>query len=77
MISLEKGCVSIEYKRTMQSAVPEFKLSFVLAYLQGLIAGEEAEDDLYCEALYQKYLQDPEREIEYSLEECKKEWGLT
>ena len=58
-------------------AVPEFKLSFVLAYLQGLIAGEEAEDDLYCEALYQKYLQDPEREIEYSLEECKKEWGLT
>ena len=54
-------------------AVLEFKLSFVLAYLQGLIAGEEAEDDLYCEALYQKYLQDPEREIEYSLEECKKE----
>ena len=57
-------------------AVPDFKLSFVLAYLQGLIAGEEAEDDLYCEALYQQYLQDPEREVEYSLEECKKEWGL-
>ena len=57
-------------------AVPEFKLSLVLAYLQGLMASEEAEDDLYCEALYQQYLNDPERDIEYSLDECKKEWGL-
>ena len=57
-------------------SLPEFKLSLVLAYLQGLMAGEEAEDDLYCEALYQQYLKDPERDIEYTLDECKKEWGL-
>lgn len=58
-------------------ALPDFKLSLVLAYLQGLNAAEELEDERYCDALYQEYLADPERDVEYSLEECKKEWGLS
>lgn len=58
-------------------ALPDFKLSLVLAYLQGLTASEELEDDRYCDALYQEYLEDPEHDVEYSLEECKKEWGLS
>ena len=58
-------------------ALPDFKLSLVLAYLQGLTASEELEDDRYCDALYQEYLTDPEHDVEYSLEECKKEWGLS
>ncbi len=57
--------------------VPEYKLGYVLAYIQGIAVDEEA-DDVYCEKLYQEYLQDTdgERDVEYSLEECKKEWGL-
>lgn len=57
--------------------VPEYKLGYVLAYIQGIAIDEEA-DDVYCEKLYQEYLQDTdaERDVEYSLEECKKEWGL-
>ena len=58
-------------------ALPDFKLSLVLAYLQGLTAAEELEDERYCDALYQEYLEDPEHDVEYSLEECKKEWGLS
>jgi hypothetical protein len=57
--------------------VPEYKLGYVLAYLQGITIDEEADDD-YCEQLYQEYLQDesPDKDEEYSLEECKKEWGI-
>ena len=56
--------------------VPDFKLSLVLAYLQGLTASETLEDDLYCDALYEKYLTDPDHDLEYTLDDCKKEWGL-
>lgn len=57
--------------------VPEHKLGYVLAYIQGITIDEEA-DDAYCENLYQEYLQDTDvdKDIEYSLPECKKEWGI-
>lgn len=58
--------------------VPEYKLGYILAYVQGLTA-YEYNDELYCEKLYQDYLEDtdPDKEETVSLEECKKEWGLT
>lgn len=58
-------------------AVPEYKIGYVLAYLQGLTADEE-EDDAFCERMYQNYLNDPdpEKDKSYTLEECKKEWGI-
>lgn len=61
----------------MVNEIPDYKLGYVLAYLQGLMA-DEAEDDAFCERLYQDYLNDPdpEKDKEYSLEDCKKEWGL-
>lgn len=37
--------------------VPEFKMGYVLAYLQGLLADETA-DDAFCEQMYQNYLND-------------------
>ncbi len=57
--------------------VPEYKLGYVLAYIQGITADEEA-DDAFCERMYQNYLNDPdpEKDKTYSLEECKKEWGI-
>ena len=44
---------------------------------RGLTADEDSDDE-YCRKLYEEYLNDtdPEKEEEYSLEECKKEWGL-
>lgn len=35
-------------------SVPEFKLGYVLAYLQGLTA-DEAADDAFCEHIDQDY----------------------
>ena len=57
--------------------VPDYKIGYVLAYIQGISADEEA-DDLFCERMVQNYLDDPdtEKDEEYTLEECKKEWGI-
>ncbi|MDO5424479.1 MAG: hypothetical protein Q4F41_12205 [Eubacteriales bacterium] len=58
-------------------SVPEYKMGYVLAYVQGLTADEEA-DDIFCEKMVQDYLNDPDPEKEEGipLEECRKEWGL-
>ena len=40
-------------------SIPEYKIGYVLAYIQGITA-EEAEDDAYCAGLYQAYLNDPD-----------------
>lgn len=57
--------------------IPDYKLGYVLAYMQGL-AADEVTDDEYCESLYQSYLNDPdpEKNTGYSLDDCKKEWGI-
>lgn len=56
--------------------VPDYKIGYVLAYIQGLTADEEA-DDAFCEKLIDEYESDPEKDISFSLEDCKKEWGLS
>lgn len=56
--------------------VPDYKIGYVLAYIQGLTADEEA-DDAFCKGLIEEYENDPEKDVSYSLEDCKKEWGLS
>lgn len=58
-------------------SVPEYKMGYVLAYVQGITADEEA-DDLFCERMLENYENDPDPEKGkgYSLDECKREWGL-
>ena len=46
--------------------VPDYKMGYVVAYLQGLTADEEN----------YRNDPDPEKDTEYSLEDCKREWGL-
>lgn len=57
--------------------VPDYKMGYVLAYIQGITADEEA-DDAFCERLVQNYLDDPDSEKDqaFTLDECKREWGL-
>ena len=55
-------------------SVPDYKIGYVLAYIQGITA-DEAADDAFCKRMYEKYLEDSDDEM-YSLDECKKEWGL-
>ena len=56
-------------------SIPEYKIGYVLAYVQGLTADEDADDE-FCQRLYERYQNDPERDVAFTLEECKREWGL-
>lgn len=57
--------------------VPEYKIGYVLAYIQGITADDEA-DDAFCERMFENYENDPDptKDEEYTLEECKREWGV-
>lgn len=56
--------------------VPSYKMGYVIAYLQGLVA-DEAEDEAFCEKMYQDYLNDPDRGEFVSFEEALKECGIS
>lgn len=57
--------------------VPEYKMGYILAYVQGITADEEA-DDNFCQQMLNDYENDtdPEKDDTYSLEDCKKEWEI-
>ena len=40
------------------NGVPEYKMGYILAYVQGLTADEDA-DDAFCQQLYERYQNDP------------------
>ena len=64
-----------EQAAALLDAVPEYKMAYVIGYLQGLVADETA-DDAFCQQLYERYQDDPEKDESYTLDECKREWGL-
>ena len=46
-------------------SVPEYKMGYVLAYVQGITADEEA-DDIFCERMWENYKNDPDPEKDES-----------
>lgn len=57
--------------------IPDYKIGYVLAYMQGITADEEA-DDIFCQRMLENYENSPdsEKDESYLLEDCKKEWGI-
>lgn len=58
--------------------VPDYKIGYVLAYVQGLTADEEV-DDKFCESLLHDYLsdQDSNKHDSMSIEEFARQEGIT
>ena len=58
-------------------SVPDYKMGYVLAYIQGITADEEA-DDAFCRQMVEAYRNDPDpdKDETFTLDACKKEWGL-
>ena len=58
--------------------IPDYKIGYILAYVQGIAADEEA-DDAFCQRMIENYESDPdpEKDKTYTLEECMKEWGIS
>lgn len=57
-------------------SVPEYKIGYVLAYVQGLTADEEAADDAFCEQIRQEYENDPDKGETITEEELCRELGI-
>lgn len=55
--------------------MPDYKLGYAIAYLQGLVADESA-DDLYCAGLLDEYKNDTEKDDVVSFEEAAKMCGV-
>ena len=56
-------------------SVPEDKIGYVVAYVQGITA-EESADDAFCEQLRQQYENDPDRGETMTEEELCRELGI-
>ena len=58
-------------------SVPDYKMGYVLAYVQGITADEEA-DDIFCERMVENYLNDPdpEKDDAVPLADLKKLWEI-
>ena len=56
-----------EMAASLLERVPDYKMGYVLAYLQGITA-DEAADDALCERMYESYRNDPdpEKDVTYS-----------
>lgn len=54
--------------------IPDYKIGYALAYIQGLAADEEA-DDIFCQKMLENYENAPDEDKEdIPLEDCLKEW---
>ena len=58
--------------------LPDYKLSRLLVFLKGMAFDDELEDDLFCERLYQSYLDDPDpdKHKTISLERASRHDGI-
>ena len=65
-----------EKAKAIIDRLPEYKISRILIFLQGVEFDDEMEDDLYCERLVEEYLNDsdPEKHEGMTIEElCRRE----
>lgn len=64
-----------ELALSLLNNIPEYKMGYVLAYLQGLTADENADDE-YCEQLYQNYLKSEDKGGGISIEQFAEQCGV-
>lgn len=49
-----------EQAKQIIDQLPEYKISHILVFLKGIQFDDELEDELFCERLYEDYLNDPD-----------------
>ncbi len=67
-----------EQAKRILDQLPDYKMRWILVLLKGIQFDDDIEDELFCQRIYEDYLNDPdpEKDATYTLEECKREWGL-
>lgn len=58
--------------------LPDYKIDRILLFLRGVELDDDIEDEIFCENLYQKYLDDesPDKHDTIPLEDLAKELGV-
>lgn len=64
-----------DYAKSLLDTIPATMLGRVIAYMQGMIASESA-DDAFCEALYENYQKDTDKNQYVTLEEMAEKSGV-
>lgn len=64
-----------EQAKQIIDQLPEYKMTKVLYLLKGIQIDDEIEDELFCESLAERYLNEPNHEF-ISFEDAIKEAGL-
>lgn len=79
-INRKEGVCMSEREQAKQiiDLLPEYKISNLLLFLKGIQFDDDIEDDLYCQKLYEDYLNDPdsEKDEEITLEELAAREGI-
>lgn len=67
-----------EQAKQIIDKLPEYKIGNLLLFLKGIQFDDDIEDDLYCQKLYEDYLNDPdpEKDEEITLEELAAREGI-
>ncbi len=67
-----------EQAKQIIDQLPEYKIGNLLLFLKGIQFDDDIEDDLYCQKLYEDYLNDPdpEKDEEIILEELAAREGI-
>ena len=58
--------------------LPEYKLTYIIAFLKGVTYDDDIEDDIYCRKLVDEYLNDksPDKHETVSIEDLAKELDI-
>lgn len=67
-----------EQAKQIIDRLPEYKIENLLLFLKGMQFDDEIEDDLYCQKLYEDYLNDtdPEKHEKITIEELAAREGI-
>ncbi|MCM1087502.1 MAG: hypothetical protein NC419_05050 [Muribaculaceae bacterium] len=65
-----------ELAKQIIDQLPEYKMTKILYLLKGIQIDDEIEDEIFCESLAERYLNDSDHEI-IPFEDAIKEAGLT
>ena len=76
MTGVQTCALPISFHRQIIDQIPEDKITKILYLLKGIQFDDEIEDELFCENMAQKYLNEPKHEF-IAFEDAIKEAGLT
>ncbi len=67
-----------EQAKQIIDQLPEYKIGNLLLFLKGIQFDDDIEDDLYCQKLYEDYLNnpDPDKHETITLEELAAQEGI-